>query len=126
MIFKNGNGILGTTGSKAALNEGEYEAIIRGIVYLKQCKTDWGFRDFIEVEYTIYVGITEQSKKEKIMVSDAENSKCYKFLIDVFKGNIPNEINIEELTGKECVITIKHNTDERGNIYANIVERKFK
>ena len=125
MIFRNNKEVLGTSGVKATLNEGEYEAIIKRIIYLRDCKTDWGFRDFLEVSYNISVGVTEQEKKEKIMVSQAEKSKCFNFLMDVYNGNIPNEINIDELAGKKCTLTIKHNTDEKGNVYANIVERKF-
>ena len=125
MIFRDNKEVLGTSGVKATLNEGEYEAIIKRIIYLRDCKTDWGFRDFLEVIYNISVGVTEQEKKEKIMVSQAEKSKCFNFLMDVYNGNIPNEINIDELAGKKCTLTIKHNTDEKGNVYANIVERKF-
>ncbi|MFR4230221.1 hypothetical protein [Clostridium sp.] len=125
MIFRNNKEVLGTSGAKATLNEGDYEAIIKRIIYLRDCKTDWGFRDFLEVIYNISVGVTEQEKKEKIMVSQAEKSKCFNFLMDVYNGNIPNEINIDELAGKKCTLTIKHNTDEKGNVYANIVERKF-
>ena len=125
MIFRNNKEVLGKAGAKAILNEGEYEAIIKRIIYLRDCKTDWGFRDFLEVIYNISVGVTEQEKKEKIMVSQAEKSKCFNFLMDVYNGNIPNEINIDELAGKKCTLTINHNTDEKGNVYANIVERKF-
>ena len=125
MIFRNNKEVLGTSGVKATLNEGEYEAIIKRIIYLRDCKTDWGFRDFLEVIYNTSVGVTEQEKKEKIMVSQAEKSKCFNFLMDVYNGNIPNEINIDELAGKKWTLTIKQNTDEKGNVYANIVERKF-
>ncbi|EHK2327172.1 hypothetical protein KCK52_000974 [Clostridium perfringens] len=125
MIFRNNKEILGTSKVKATLNEGNYEAKIQRINYLKDCKTDWGFRDYLEVSYIVSVGVTEQEKKEKIMVSQSEKSKCFKFLMDVYNGNIPNEINIEELAGKKCIITIQHNTDEKGNVYANIVEREF-
>ena len=125
MIFRNNKEILGTSGVKATLKEDNYGAIIQRIIYLRNCKTNWGFRDFLDVSYNIRVGVTEQIKKEKIMISQAENSRCFKFLNDAYKGNIPNEINIEELEGKSCILTIKHNTDEKGNVYANIVERKF-
>lgn len=125
MIFRNNKEVLGTSGAKATLNEGDYEAIIKRIIYLRDCKTDWGFRDYIEVIYNVSVGVTEQVKKERIMVSQSEKSKCFNFLMDVYNGNIPNEINIDELASKKCTLTIKHNTDEKGNVYANIVERKF-
>ncbi|WP_252231873.1 hypothetical protein [Clostridium sp. ZBS15] len=125
MIFRNNKEVLGTSGAKATLNEGDYEAVIKRIIYLRDCKTDWGFRDFIEVIYNISVGVTEQEKKERIMVSQAEKSKCFNFLMEVYNGNIPNEINIDELAGKRCILTIKHNPDGKGNVYANIVERKF-
>lgn len=125
MIFRNNKEVLGTSGAKATLNEGVYEAIIQEIIYLRDCKTDWGFRDYLEVIYNVSVGVTEQVKKERIMVSQSEKSKCFNFLMDVYNGNIPNEINIDELAGKKCTLTIKHNTDEKGNVYANIVERKF-
>lgn len=125
MIFRNNKEVLGTSGAKATLNEGDYEAVIKRIIYLRDCKTDWGFRDFIEVIYNISVGVTEQEKKERIMVSQAKKSKCFNFLMEVYNGNIPNEINIDELAGKRCILTIKHNPDGKGNVYANIVERKF-
>lgn len=125
MIFRNNKEILGTSGTKPLLSEGDFESILEKVVYLKDCKTDWGFRDYIEAIYKISIGVTEQVKKEKIMVSQAENSKCFKFLMDVYNGNIPSEINIDELAGKKCMLTIKHNPDGKGNVYANIVERKF-
>lgn len=125
MIFRNNKEVLGTSGAKATLNEGDYEAIIKRIIYLRDCKTDWGFRDYLEVIYNVSVGVTEQVKKERIMVSQSEKSKCFTFLMDIYNGNIPNEINIEELAGRKGTLTIKHNTDEKGNVYANIVERKF-
>lgn len=125
MIFRNNKEVLGISGAKATLNEGNYEAIIKEINYLRDCKTDWGFRDYLEVIYNVSVGVTEQVKKERIMVSQSEKSKCFTFLMDIYNGNIPNEINIEELAGRKGTLTIKHNTDEKGNVYANIVERKF-
>lgn len=125
MIFRNNKEVLGKAGVRATLNEGEYEAIIKRIIYLRDCKTDWGFRDYLEVIYNVSVGVTEQVKKERIMVSQSEKSKCFTFLMDIYNGNIPNEINIEELAGRKGTLTIKHNTDEKGNVYANIVERKF-
>lgn len=125
MIFRNKYGILGTIKTKPNLNEGDYEAIIQKITYLRDQKTDWGLRDLVEVIYEIDDDKTKQTKKENIMISQAKNSKCFKFLNDVYKGDIPDEIYIEELIGKKCVLTIKHNADDKGNVYANIVERKF-
>ena len=95
------------------------------MTFLKECKTDWGYRDFLEITYSISVGVTEQLKKEKIMISQAERAKCYKFLLELYKGNIPKEINIKEWEGRRGVITIKHNVTDDGRVYANIVERKF-
>ncbi len=125
MIFRDKYGILGTTKIKPNLNEGDYESIIQNIIYLRDQKTDWGFRDFLEVIYEIDDDTTKQTKKENMMISQSENSKCFKFLNDVYKGDVPDEIDIEELIGKKCVLTIKHNADDKGNVYANIVERKF-
>ena len=125
MIFRNNKEVLGISGAKATLNEGNYEAIIKEINYLRDCKTDWGFRDYLEVIYNVSVGVTEQVKKERIMVSQSEKSKCFTFLMDIYNGNIPNEINIEELAGRKGTLTIKHNTDDKGYVYAIIVERKF-
>ena len=125
MIFRDNKGLLGTTKTMPNLNEGNYESIIQRIIYLRDQKTDWGFRDFLEVTYELDDDTTKQTKKENIMISQAKNSKCFKFLNDVYKGDIPDEIDIEELIGKKCILTIKHNADDKGNVYANIVERKF-
>ena len=110
MIFRNKYEILGTTKIKPNLNEGDYESIIQNIIYLTNQKTDWGFRDFLEVIYEIDDDTTKQTKKENIMISQSENSKCFKFLNDVYKSDIPDEIDIEELIGKKCILTIKHNS----------------
>lgn len=125
MIFTNGDKMLGKLSNIPVVAEGEYEAVIKKVDYLNDRKTDWGFRDFLEITYSISVGITEQLKKENIMVSQAENSKCYKFLLDLYKGDIPKEININVWMGRRCIITIKHNVSDSGKVYANIVERKF-
>ncbi|EOU1633696.1 TPA: hypothetical protein I9Z31_000972 [Clostridium perfringens] len=125
MIFTNGEKVLGTVRTMPILEEGNYESEIKKVDFLKECKTDWGYRDFLEITYSVSVGVTEQVKKEKIMISQAENSRCCKFLLDLYKGNIPKEINIKQWEGRRCVITIKHNVTDDGRVYTNIVERKF-
>lgn len=125
MIITKGEEKLVTLTTIPTLAERNYKSIIGNVDFIKDCKTDYGFKDFIEIDYTINVGITEQSKKEKIMLSQAKNSRCYKFLLEIYKGNIPMEIDINNFIGKRCTLTIKHNTDDKGNIYANIVERCF-
>lgn len=125
MIITNGEKVLGTVKTMPILAEGDYESYIKKVDFLKECKTDWGYRDFLEITYSISVDVTEQLKKEKFMISQAENSKCYKFLLELYKGNIPKEINIKEWEGRRWIITIKHNVTDDGRVYANIVERKF-
>lgn len=125
MIFTNGEKMLGKLSNIPAIAEGNYEAVIKKVDYLNDRKTEWGFRDFLEITYSISVGITEQLIKEKIMVSQAENSRCYKFLLDLYTGDIPKEVNINEFVARRCIVTIKHNISANGNVYANIVERKF-
>lgn len=125
IIFSKGEETLVNFMKEPILAEGKYGSVIRGVDFLKDCKTNYGFKDCIEITYTVTVGITEQSKKEKIMISQSENSRCYKFLLEIYKGAIPMKIDINDFIGKKCTITIKHNSDEKGNVYANIVERKF-
>lgn len=125
MIFTNGEKVLGTVKTMLILEEGKYESEIKKVDFLKECKTDWGYRDYLEITYSVSVGITEQLKKERIMISQAENSKCYSFLLELYKGHIPEEINIKEWEGRRCVITIKHNATDDGRVYANIVKIKF-
>ena len=60
------------------------------------------------------------------MVSEAEGSRCRRFLESFYKGEIPKEVILDEFLGKECVITIEHKADSTGRIFANITERKFK
>lgn len=125
MIITKGEERLTVLTAIPTLAEGEYESVIKDVNFLKDCKTIYGFKDFLELEHGIKNGITEYSKKEKIMISQSENSRCYKFLLEFYKGNIPMQIDINDFIGKRCIVTIKHNTDEKGNVYANIVERKF-
>lgn len=126
MSFVKSGEILGTNVLVPSLSEGDYSGEVKQVNYLKDCSTDYGYRDFLEIEYNLTIGITEQVKKEKIMVSSAENSRCYEFLKEVYKGIIPENINLDDLIGRECILTIKHNQSSDGRIYANIVERKFK
>lgn len=125
MIITKGDERLAVLTTIPTLAEGDYDSVIKDVNFLNDCKTNYGFKDVFEIEYGIKVGITEQSKKEKIMISQSENSRCYKFLLEIYKGNIPMQIDINDFIGKKCTLTIKHNTDEKGNVYANIVERKF-
>ncbi|MBN9648800.1 hypothetical protein J0L31_17610 [Terrisporobacter glycolicus] len=125
MIFTNGEKTLATLTTVPSLEEGEYKAVIKEVNFLKDCKTNYGFKDSIEICYALSIGITEQLKKDKIMVSKAETSRCYKFLLEIYKGDIPREIDINDFVGKKCTLTIKHNEDDKGNVYANIVKRKF-
>lgn len=125
MIITNGNEKLAVLTVEPTLKEGYYDSEIEKVDFLKDCKTNYGFKDCIEIDYRIKNGITEHSKKERIMISQSENSRCYKFLFEIYKGNIPMQIDINDFVGKKCTLTIKHNSDEKGNIYANIEERKF-
>lgn len=125
MIITKGEERLAVLTTIPTLEEGEYDSVIKDVNFLRDCKTNYGFKDFFEIEHGITKGVTEHLKKEKIMISQAENSRCYKFLLEIYKGNIPMQIDINDFIGKRCIVTIKHNTDEKGNVYANIVERKF-
>lgn len=98
------------------LVEGIYKGEIKKVNFLNDQKTDYGFRDVLEVTYSLLVGVTEQLKIEKILVSQAENSRCFKFLLDFYKGDIPKEIDINDFINKKCVVTVKHNTGKDGNI----------
>ncbi len=126
MILKKGDKTISTTLTRPDLEEGDYSAEIKNISMLKDIKTNWGFKEFLEIEYDVVVGITTQIKRERIMVSEAKGSRCRNFLESFYKGEIPKEVLLDEFLGKECVITIEHKTDSTGRIFANITERKFK
>ena len=64
MIFTNGEKVLGTVKTMLILEEGKYESEIKKVDFLKECKTDWGYRDYIEITYSVSVGVTEQLKKD--------------------------------------------------------------
>ena len=125
MIFIKGQERLIALTTIPTLAEGKYDSVIKEVNFLRDYKTNYGFKNGFEIKYGVKNGVTECSKSEKIMISQSENSRCYKFLQEIYKGNIPMQIDINDFIGKRCVITIKHNTDEKGNVYENIVERKF-
>lgn len=126
MIYKLNNKVVYTNVMRPNLDEGVYPAKITGVQILNDVKTDWGFRQFWEIEYSIRVGITTQKKKERLMFSEAEGSRCMVFLEDFYESEIPQEIILDDFLNRECDVTIKHNTGSNGKVYANIVGRKFK
>ena len=126
MILKENNKIVYSGLTRKLINEGRYEAVIIDIKVHKDCQTQWGFRSFLEVTYDISIGITVQSKKEKLMISESKASRYYQFLREFYTANIPEEADIKDFMGKICTLDIVHQRNEQGQVFDNISNRIFK
>lgn len=111
--------------SQAELEEGQHEAIIEEIEILKNCNTQFGQKDAIEITYSIDRKVYKIEKKERIFMSQSPKSRFMKLIKEMYDYDVPEEIELERFKGERCLITIEHQEDKVGNVYDNIVKREF-
>lgn len=105
--------------------QGPIDARLIKAEIIKNCNTQYGQNDGIDFTYLIVNGVSEVEKKERIYISKAKTSKCMQLLHELYGSDVPKQINLQQHINRRCRLTIQHNPDELGNIYDNIVARKF-
>jgi len=123
--FTDGMNVAGALLRIAEMAEGEYPAVIKEAKIVNGCKTKFGYADAIDIVYTVDYGVCDIEKKERIFITNYVPSKCQTLIRDLYGDNVPEEIAMHQQVGRKCILVIKHNTDSIGNVYDNIVERKF-
>lgn len=110
---------------QAQFPQGPIDARLIKAEIVKNCNTQYGQNDGIEFTYLIVNGVSEVEKKERIYVSQAKNSKCMQVLHELYGQVVPKQIKLQQHINRKCRLMIQHKADEIGNIYDNIVARKF-
>lgn len=125
MNFTDGVNNAGIKLKEALLEEGLVDAKVINIEIVKNVNSKFGQNDAIDVSYEVTNSTSIVVFKERIFLSKAKNSKCVQFANELYEGKPPKQINLKEHEGRKCILTIQHNKDEVGNIYDNIMVRKF-
>ena len=104
--------------NRSVLPEGTYEAEFRDVRREKNVETRNGKRDRIVLDFII----EGQLIVEKCNVSKSSTCKLARFIEGMF-GEIPDgDFDFKDLIGEYFQVEIKHNKDNNGRIWANIVE----
>lgn len=125
MNFTDGVNNAGVKLKMALLGEGPVDAKVIKIEIVKNVNSKFGQNDAIDASYEATNGTSIVTLKERIFLSKVKNSKCVQFANELYEGNPPRQINLKEHEGRKCILTIQNNKDEVGNVYDNIVARKF-
>lgn len=108
---------------QARIPEGRYSFILRSVYRQNNQTTKYGLKNQIVWNYEIS---DQEGNKFSIIdknnISDSSKSKFRKNLKSYCEALNLTEINLNNLIGIKGTLTIKHNTDDDGNIYENVEE----
>lgn len=108
---------------EAKIPEGVYPFVLRRVYRVNNQTTSYGFKDQIVWENEV-----TDSKGNKILLTDRTNisnsskSKFMRNLKRYCEALKLTKINLKDLIGIKGNLKVQHNTDDDGNVYANIVE----
>lgn len=125
MLFSDGFIEAIATKREPKIGEGDWKAFIVDAKLQKNIKTQYGQADAIEMTYSVDCNVCETEKKERIWVSNTSSSKCVALVKQLYGDETPEKIDLSMQVGRKCILTIKHNADNNGNVFDNIVDRKF-
>lgn len=112
---------------------GDYKAEIQDVVLNTQVKSKYGNGSRLTINYKLQdkTGTAQFEKTDFIWCSEAENSRCVRFLSALYDGELPEEMDIQEWVGRCGWVKITHETknDEKENgeqkTYDNITAWDF-
>jgi len=106
---------------KPQIKAGTHEAVIKDITLVKNVETNYGGTPKVVDMYYVEFAVDGSTVKKRY-TKTVENEKSNLFkLIKGLTGIDPRDgYAVKQLIGKECLITVVHNEDKRGNIWANI------
>lgn len=116
--IKQGNIVVNPVRSTKNIQAGNYNATIKNVKLKPDQSTSYGFKDILDVEVEIDLGVTTITKKSSYYISDSINSRFSRF-IDDMKLAENEEIDLDDLIGKRVILTIENKTVD-GITYSNI------
>lgn len=118
MKIKQGNITVNIANSTKNIQPGTYKGrIVNATLKLDQ-STPYGFKNILDIEVEIDLGVTTITKKSSYYISDSINSRFSKFINDM-KLMENEELDIDELLNQKVVLTIENKTTN-GITYSNI------
>lgn len=118
MKIKQGNIAINIENSTKNIQPGIYEGVIVNATLKLDQSTAYGFKNILNIEVEVNLGVTTITKKSSYYISDNINSRFFKFINDMnLIGN--DELDIDELVTKRVILTIENNTTN-GVTYSNI------
>ncbi|MEG0051384.1 MAG: hypothetical protein RR712_04325 [Terrisporobacter sp.] len=118
MKIKQGNITVNIENSTKNVQPGTYEGVIVNATLKLDQSTPYGFKNILDIEVDINLGVTTITKKSSYYISDNINSRFFKFINDM---NLieQDELDIDELVTKRVILTIENNLTN-GVTYSNI------
>ena len=118
MKIKQGNITVNIANSTKNIQPGTYKGrIVNATLKLDQ-STPYGFKNILDIEVEIDLGVTTITKKSSYYISDSINSRFSKFINDM-KLMENEELDIDELLNQKVVLTIENKTTN-GITYSNM------
>ena len=118
MKIKQGNLIVNTVNTKEDIKPGIYGGCIANATLKLNQATTYVFKNVLDLEVEIDLGVTTIIKKSSYYISDNINSRFFKFINDM---NLigQDELDIDKLVNRKVTLTIENNT-VNGVTYSNI------
>lgn len=102
------------------ISEGTYTAKIQDITLEKDVEMNYGGVTKVKDVYWLTFAVNGSTVRKRYTKSAHEKSNLYK-TIKALTGEDPRKgYQVRQLIGQECLVTIVHKEDTRGNIWENV------
>ena len=102
------------------ISEGTYTATIQNISLVRDVQTNYGGITKIRDMYWVTFGVNGSTVRKRYTKSVHEKSSLYKTIKALTREDPRNGYDVRHLIGRECLVTIVHKVDMRGNIWENV------
>ena len=100
--------------------EGTYEYKVVDIQLVRNVLTSYGLKDKITFVFDLIVDNQSKTLTQCFFNSKHSESRCMKFMTMICKAYGIRKFDSQTLIETTGQLTIKHNTDENGNIYESV------
>lgn len=116
------DGVLNFGVRQSKLEEKIYKALITGHDLQRDCPTKYGLRDRVITHFNVLIeeGHSTELVKQSYLASNYPGSMFDNLVVELFDRHVGSSFNLKALKGKECLVKIKHYTNEQGDTFDNV------
>lgn len=115
-------GVLNFGVRQSKLEEKIYRALIINYDLLRDCPTKYGLRNRVILHFSVLTDNDQSTElvKQSYLASNYPGSMFDNLVVELFDRHVGSSFDLKAFKGKECLVKIKHYTNEQGDTFDNV------